>query len=298
MSSPAEGVPQVGGSLAQRRGGPTVLRIVLGTQLRRLRESRGITREAAGDAIRGSHAKISRMELGRVAQKERDVADLLTLYGVLDPDDRAGYLGLAKRAGTPGWWQQYSDVVPSWLETILGLEEAASVIRSYQVQFIPGLLQTPDYATAVASLGEAQGSLRDINRKVEVRLRRQQLITQPGGPKLWFVIDEAAVRRPMGGHAVMQEQIRHLITMAQLPHVTVQVAPLEAGAATAVGGPVTILRFLEPDLPDIVYLEQLTSALYLDKRADVENYMLVMDRVCTAAPDAVASMRFLEQLLD
>ncbi|MET7358371.1 helix-turn-helix transcriptional regulator [Streptomyces sp. NPDC005562] len=298
MSSAAEGVTPNGESLANRRGGPTVLRIVLGTQLRKLRESRGISREAAGEAIRASHAKISRLELGRVAQKERDVADLLTLYGVTDPEERAGYIGLAKRAGTPGWWQQYNDVMPSWLETILGLEEAASVIRSYQVQFVPGLLQTAEYATAVASLGEASGSLREITRKVELRLRRQELITRPGGPKLWFVVDEAALLRPMGGRAAMRAQIQHLIDMSQVPDITLQVAPLEAGAATAVGGPVTILRFLEPDLPDIVYLEQLTSALYLDKRSDVEHYMLVMDRVCTAAPNAEDSLAILERLRD
>ncbi|NEB74654.1 helix-turn-helix domain-containing protein [Streptomyces sp. SID14478] len=283
--------------MAQRRGGPTVLRIVLGTQLRRLREGRGVTREAAGDAIRGSHAKISRMELGRVAQKQRDVADLLTLYGVVDAEEREGYLELARRAGTPGWWQQYSDVMPSWLETVLGLEEAASVIRSYQVQFVPGLLQTPEYATAVTSLGEARGVTRDITRKVELRLQRQQLIDRPGAPKLWFVVDESALRRPMGDAEVMRNQIRHLIEMSARPNVTLQVAPFDTGASTAVGGPVTILRFDEPDLPDIVYLEQLTSALYLDKRADVENYLLVMDRVSAAAETAESSVRFLERLL-
>ncbi|MBC9711031.1 helix-turn-helix domain-containing protein [Streptomyces sp. TRM66268-LWL] len=302
--SRAEGAPELTGTpglrstAAQRHGGPTVLRIVLGTHLRRLREASGITREDAGDAIRASHAKISRVELGRVAQKERDVADLLTLYGVTDPDERAEYLDLARRASNPGWWQKYSDVMPSWLETILGLEEAAAVIRSYQVQFVPGLLQTSDYARSVVSLGEARGSVREIERKVELRLRRQELLTRPEAPKLWFVVDEAALRRPMGGRLTMRTQLRRLIEVAEMPHVTLQVAPFGAGGLAAAGGPITILRFDEPDLPDIVYLEQLTSALYLDKRADVENYMAVMDQVCSAASDTEASVRFLEELLD
>ncbi|MDG4863508.1 helix-turn-helix transcriptional regulator [Streptomyces sp. T-3] len=295
--SRAESVPAVGPSFGQVHGGPTVLRIVLGTQLRRLREARGISREAAGEAIRGSHAKISRLELGRVTQKERDVADLLTLYGITDPDEREEYLDLARRAGNAGWWQQYSDVTPSWLETILGLEDAAHVIRSYQVQFIPGLLQTADYARAVTSLGEARGSAHDIQRKVDLRLRRQQLLTRPNPPKLWFVVDEGALRRPMGGPAAMREQLQHLIEVAALPNVTLQVAPFNAGPSAAAGGPITLLRFQEADLPDIVYLEQLTSALYLDKRVDVENYMLVLDRISAAAHTADDSVQFLQELL-
>ncbi|MFC7220096.1 helix-turn-helix domain-containing protein [Streptomyces polyrhachis] len=282
---------------AQHRGGPTVLRIVLGTQLRRLREAAGITREAAGDAIRASHAKISRLELGRVGQKERDVRDLLALYGVTDPAEREEYLELARRATTPGWWQQYGDVMPSWLETVLGLEEAAAVIRNYQVQFVPGLLQTPDYARAVAALGRARGSARAIERKVELRMRRQESVHREGGPKLWFVVDESALRRPQGGPEVMRAQLEHLVEAAARPHITLQVAPFEVGGLASSGGPVSILRFREPDLPDIVYLEQLTSALYLDKREDVEHYMAVMDRLSAASMTAEETVRFLEDVL-
>lgn len=187
--------------------------------------------------------------------------------------------------------------MPSWLETILGLEEAASVIRSYQVQFVPGLLQTPDYATAVTSLGTAQGSAREIQRKVELRLRRQKLVTRADAPQLWFVLDESVLRRPMGGRPAMRAQLKLLIKVSALPNVTVQVAPFDSGGPAAAGGPITILRFQEPDLPDIVYLEQLTSALYLDKRADVENYMQVMDRLCAAAEDNEDSLWHLERIL-
>jgi transcriptional regulator with XRE-family HTH domain len=290
--------PSIKRYLERSKGGPTVLRIVLGTQLRRLRESCGVSREAAGEAIRASHAKISRLELGRVGFKERDVSDLLTLYGVLDGAEREDFLALARQANNPGWWHKFNDVLPSWFETHLGLEEAASLIRTYEVQFIPGLLQTEDYARAVIRLGHPRASARDIERRVELRMARQQLLTAPGAPRLWAVLDEAALRRPIGGPQVMRAQLRRLLEAAQLPNVTLQVAPFQLGGLAAAGGPVTILRFLEPDLPDIVYLEQLTSALYLDKEEDVDNYLAVMDRLCAEAEPPKDTVRFLEQLAE
>ncbi|MFE1765677.1 helix-turn-helix domain-containing protein [Streptomyces angustmyceticus] len=283
--------------LEHPRGGPTVLRIVLGTQLRRLREGAGITREAAGDAIRGSHAKISRLELGRVSCKERDVADLLTLYHVTDEAVRDDFLKLARRTSSPGWWHQYNDVLPGWFETHIGLEEAASVIRTYEVQFVPGLLQTPDYARAVAQLGHPRSSPEEIERRVQLRVQRQELLTVPDAPRVWAVIDEASLRRPLGGPEVMAGQLRHLLTMAELPNVTLQIAPFSLGGLAAAGGPITILRFLEPDLPDIVYLEQLTSALYLDKRDDVDHYLAVMDRLSAQSESPRESLAILERLL-
>ncbi|MGW8848840.1 helix-turn-helix domain-containing protein [Streptomyces xiamenensis] len=282
--------------LSHARGGPTALRIVLGTQLRRLREDRGIRPEAAGRAIRASHAKISRLELGRVAAKERDVADLLTLYGVVDAPRRAELLELTRQAGSPGWWQKYSDVLPNWFETLIGLEEAASVIRTYEVQFIPGLLQTPDYARACIALGHPRETPRQINRRVELRLERQQLLRRRCGPKLWAVVDEAALHRPLGGAAAMRAQIEHLRELAELPNVTIQIAPFHLGGLATAGAPVTILRFMEPDLPDIVYLEQLNSALYLDKRDDVEDYMAVMDSLCASAEPDSRTPEFLSRL--
>lgn len=257
-------------------GGPTVLRIGLGTHLRRLREGAGITREVAGDAIRASTAKISRLELGRVGFKERDVADLLTLYGVSDPDERAQFLDLAKRANSPGWWHRYADLLPAWFETYLGLEQAAAVIRCYEVQFVPGLLQTREYARVVTQLGHEDAA--EVERRVELRMRRQEILTSPGGPTLWAVLDEAALRRGLGGPDLMRHQLAHLVDLNELPNISLQVAPLSMGHAAA-GGPFTMLRFAESDLPDVVYLEQLTSALYLDKRPDVEHYAMVMDRL-------------------
>jgi transcriptional regulator with XRE-family HTH domain len=290
--------PSIKHYLDNPRGGPTVLRIVLGTQLRRLREACGITREAAGEAIRASHAKISRLELGRVGFKERDVSDLLTLYGVMDETERADFLTLARQANTPGWWHRYGDVLPNWFETHIGLEEAASVIRAYEVQFVPGLLQTEDYARAVTRLGYPRASGTEIERRVALRMARQKALEGPDAPRLWAVMDEAALRRPLGSRDVMRTQLKRLLNAAAMPNVTLQVAPFDLGGLAAAGGPITILRFLEPDLPDIVYLEQLTSALYLDKEEDVDNYLSVMDRLCAEAASPKDTVTFLHELIE
>jgi transcriptional regulator with XRE-family HTH domain len=257
---------------------PTVLRIGLGAQLRELRERRELTREAAGEAIRASPAKISRIELGRVGFKERDIADLLTLYGITDPDERTQFLALAQRANAPGWWHNYADLLPHWFETFLGLEQASSVIRTYECQFVPGLLQTPDYARAVTRLGYDEAS--EVERRVALRMRRQALLQAAGAPTLWAVIDESALRRPLAGPDLCRAQLTHLIALTERPNVRIQIAPFAGGGHPAAGGGFTILRFAAPDLPDVVYLEQLTSALYLDKRADVDHYAVVMDRLC------------------
>ncbi|MGH3864737.1 MAG: helix-turn-helix domain-containing protein [Pseudonocardiaceae bacterium] len=276
--------------------GPTALRIVLGNQLRQLREASGVTTGAAGHAIRASHAKISRMELGRVGFKERDVADLLTLYGITDEQERGVFLALARRSNVPGWWHHYSDILPSWFEMYLGLEQASSVIRTYEPQLVPGLLQTEEGARAVIRLCDLSASAEDIERRVALRMKRQKVLTQPEAPSYWVVIDEAALWR-LDGRSAMREQIRHLIEMAELTNITLQVIPLYSGAHAAVGGPFTILRFSEPDLPDIVYLEQLTSALYLDKIQDVQYYQVVMDRLCVQAKPPAEAIRFLSSTL-
>ena len=265
-----------------RSTSPTVLRIVIGTQLRRLREAHGITRETAGDRIRASHAKISRLELGRVGFKERDVADLLELYGVADPAEREAFLRLVREANTPGWWHRYSDVLPGWFEMYVRLEQAASVIRSYQVQFVPGLFQTESYARAVITSDARSESSDEVERLVHLRMTRQKLLTEPNAPRFRAVLDEAALRRPYGSRHVLREQLEHLAVLAGLPNVTLQVLRFD-DAASAAAGPFTVLRFAEPDLPDIVYIEQLTSAVYLDKQAEVGHYCAAMDRITEAA---------------
>jgi transcriptional regulator with XRE-family HTH domain len=285
------------GSTIGPAGGPTVLRILLGAQLRRLREAKGISREDAGYLIRASESKISRMELGRVGFKERDIADLLSLYGITHQDERAALLALARQAKNPGWWQRYGDILPSWFQTYLGLEEAASLIRTYEVQFVPGLLQTEDYARAVITHGNPGAPAEEIERRVSLRLKRQQLLNRSDPPQLWAVVDEAALRRPMGGPAVMAAQIEGLIKASELPNVTLQVLPFHVGAHSAEAGAFTILRFPEPDLPDVVYTEQLTGALYLDKREDVDAYMATVDRLSVESAPPRTTIKILSEIL-
>ncbi|MGI8328884.1 helix-turn-helix domain-containing protein [Actinomadura scrupuli] len=277
--------------------GPTVLRVVLGAQLRRLREARGLTREDAGYAIRGSGSKISRMELGRVSFKERDVAELLNHYGVVHEEHRETLLALARQSHIPGWWHRYSDVLPSWFEVYVGLEEAASLIRSYEVQFVHGLLQTEDYARAVVKLAHASAPEEEIERRVHLRMRRQRLLTRPHAPTLWFVLDEAVLLRSLGGREAMRSQLEHLLEISALPNVSLQVIPFSATHLAVVGCPFAILRFAQPDLPDMVYLEQVTSALYLDRRDDVETYARIMDGLVVAAHSPEATREMLAGIL-
>ncbi|MEU7023382.1 helix-turn-helix transcriptional regulator [Streptomyces sp. NPDC046203] len=277
--------------------GSVVRRILLGSQLRRLRESRGITREAAGYSIRASESKISRMELGRVSFKARDVEDLLTLYGVHDESERGALLGLAREANLAGWWHSFGDVLPGWFQTYVGLEGAASLIRIYEVQFVHGLLQAEDYAHAVVARGIPDAPRAEVDRRVALRLERQKILFSENAPRLHAVLDEAALRRPYGDRAVMQGQLRHLIEISEHPNVTLQVMPFSFGGHAGESGSFTMLRFPESDLSDVVYLEQLTSALYLDKREEVAQYTRVMERLQQDSPDPAESRDLLRGLL-
>ncbi len=285
------------GRLHNPRRGPTVLRIALGAQLRDLRETSGISREDAARAIRASDAKISRLELGRVGLKRRDLDDLLVLYGVTDEQRRRAFLALSQQASTPGWWHQYGDLLPNWFELYIGLEQGASIVRTYELQYVPGLLQTEDYARAVTMLGQLDGSAEEIDRRVQLRMTRQKLLAQPGAPTVWAVVDEAALRRRLDIRSVMRAQVQHLIELTEQPNIILQVVPFSAGGHAAAGGPFVILRFAEPDLPDIVYLEQLSSALYLDKRRDVENYLAVMDRLAAQAEQPDRTTKLLKRIM-
>jgi transcriptional regulator with XRE-family HTH domain len=271
--------------------------MILGSQLRRLRETAGVTPEQAGYEIRASRSKISRLEHGRVGFKERDVADLLTLYGIVDEQVRARMLSLAQQANNPGWWSKYGDLLPDWFESYLGMEGAASVIRTFELQFIHGLFQTEDYARAVTLLGHQSASAEDVERRVSLRLKRQDVFASPDPPRVWSVMDEAALRRPVGGRAVMRAQLERLAEIVSLPRMTVQVIPFSRGGHAAAGGSFTILRFAEQELPDIVYIEQLTSALYLDDRADVEHYMEVMNALSAQALTPADTSRFLSGII-
>ncbi|MEU0104199.1 helix-turn-helix transcriptional regulator [Streptomyces sp. NPDC006251] len=285
------------GALDGRSAGPMVPRLALGARLRGLRQERGTSREDAGHVIRASSSKISRMEAGRHGFKLRDVADLLTLYGVTDEAERATLLALAEQANTPAWWRYYSDVVPTWMQTYLGAEQAASLIRCYQVQRVPGLLQTADYARAAIRLAHPDAGAEEIDRRVALRMTRQRILHRQPAAQLWAVLDEAALRRPVGGIRVMRAQLRHLIEMCRLPQVTVQILPFHAGGHAAEGGPVTILRLPGGQLPDVVYLEKLTTALYPDRPAEIERYWDAMNRLVVEAEPPDETPTILHRLL-
>lgn len=273
--------------------------MVLGTRLRELREGQYVSRQEAAEAIRTTDAHLADLELGRTGCRLRDIADLLTIYSVTDESERAVLLALAERANVPGWWSDYHDVVPPWLETYLGLEQVATVIRTYEPQFVPGLLQTPEYTRALAALdhpGAGQPPAR-TERRVELRRQRQEILHRPSPPHLWAVVDEAALRRPVGGTATMRAQIRHLVGMCHLPHVTLQVLPLRAGGQVAAGGAVSLLRLAERGLPDVVYLEQLRSAHYPENRGEVEFYRHLIDRLVTLAEPVTQTPDVLLDLL-
>ena len=297
MLSPEDSELEVPQSLfSPQSAGPTVQRLVLGGHLRRLREDAGITTERAAVVIRGSHSKISRMEHGRVGFKERDIADLLTLYGVIEGDEREALLKLARGSNLPGWWQSYSDILPHWVEPYFGLEAAASFIREYELQFVPGLLQTEAYARAVIRLGTSVAE-DEIVRRAQARVSRQEILRRASPPKIWAVMDESALHRVIGGPEVMKEQLRHLLDMCDHPAVTVQILPFSAGAHRAMGGAFTILRYTEPDLRDVVFIEQLTSALYLDKQAEVDSYLEVIEEVCLQAEPSAKTPAILKSVL-
>ena len=295
-SVPVPGISPLDIGAAQPRGGPTVLRMLLGIQLRRLREAANLTPDQAGYEIRASRSKISRVEHGRVGFKERDVSDLLSLYGVTDARERERMLALAQQANNQGWWAKYDDIMPDWFESYVGLEQATSLIRTFELQFVPGLFQTEDYARGVTMLGHRSAPSDEIEHRVSLRMQRQKILHLDDSPRIWAVIDESALRRPLGGVDAMKVQLRHLIEVTEYPRVTLQVMPFSRGGHPAAGGSFTVLRFAEPDLPDIVYLEQLTSALYLDRRDEVDHYMEVMNRLSAEADTPADSARLLEQI--
>lgn len=286
--------------LEQPNGGPTVLRILLGAQLRRLREAAGIDMERAGKRIRGSKAKISRMETGQVGFKLQDVADLLSLYGIKGQDkqqERKAFLDLVRQANQPGWWQKYSEVLPDWFQTYVGLEQAAAQIRVYEPQIIPGLFQTEAYARAIISSSPWRPTLDEVEQRVNLRIGRQHILTRPAPCRLWAIIDERALHRPVGGPAVQRAQLEHLLELIKLPNITLQVLPGDA-TRLIVGGPFVILRFAEVELPDLVYVEQLTGAFYLDTKKENEKYEQVMSLLAVASRKPVATPAIIQEVLD
>ncbi|MDN3359091.1 helix-turn-helix transcriptional regulator [Actinomadura sp. DC4] len=278
-------------------GGTTVLRIVLGSELRRLRTMRRIGCEEAAIAIDATHDKLDRIEVGQEELRRDDIADLLTLYGVIDQAERRSLLALALKANKPGWWHKRNDDLPVWFDRYTGLEGAASLISAYGEQLVPALLQTDFYARAVIMLGDPGVPADELERRVEVQTRRQALLHRDDPPHFWAVVDEMALRRPFAGRAALRAQLRHLLDLIELPHVTLQVLPFERGGHAFAAGPFNILRFPDPRLPDVVHQDQLTSALYLDRLEDIDRYSAAMARLRIDAEPADTARRVLVRVL-
>jgi transcriptional regulator with XRE-family HTH domain len=276
-------------------GGPTAARLRLGTQLRQLRQAADITRQDAGEAIRSSASKITRLELGRTGIKPRDLTDLLGLYGV-DPAGQSSMMALARAGNNLGWWREYGDAVPGWQATYLGLEQSASMIRGYEPRFVPELLQTPEYARALLTSVSGALDTDRTERQLAVLRRRQQILYREDPPHVWTVIDEGALRRLIGGTAVMRAQLGHLIDITRLGHVNIQVLPFRVGGHAACGGPVELLRFAGDRLPDVVCLEYFGGAVYPSRPADLACYWDILNQLATRADPPIASTLALEQL--
>ncbi|WP_086736367.1 helix-turn-helix domain-containing protein [Streptomyces glaucescens] len=282
--------------MSEPRSAPTVGQVVLGRRLQDLRERAGLKREEAARVLHVAPATVRRMETAEVALKIPYVQLLLKAYGVPDGEAEA-FVWLAEDANRPGWWQRFHDILPGWFSMYVSLEGAASLIRSYEPHFVPGLLQTEDYARGVLTSG-AVGQTRpeDIERHVALRMQRQELLTRPDAPRLWMVMDETALRRPVGGPEVMRAQIDKLLDAAELPHVTLQVVPFSTGPHPGTYGPFVLFRFAMPELPDMVYSEYLTGAVYLDARAEVATHLEVMDRMAAQAATAQRTKEILRDL--
>ncbi|MGV9932254.1 helix-turn-helix domain-containing protein [Streptomyces olivaceoviridis] len=282
--------------MSEPRSAPTVGQVVLGRRLLDLRERAGLKREEAARVLRVAPATVRRMEMAEVSLKIPYLQLLLKAYGV--PDDEAElFVQLAEEANKPGWWQRFHDILPGWFSMYVSLEGAASLIRSYEPHFVPGLLQTEDYARGVLKSGAVgQTSPEDIERHVALRMQRQQLLTRPDAPRFWVVMDETALLRPVGGPEVMRAQIDKLLDATKLPHVTLQVAPFANGPHPGTYGPFVLFRFAMSELPDMVYSEYLTGAVYLDARTEVATHLEVMDRMAAQAATAQRTKEILRDL--
>ncbi|UNO43114.1 helix-turn-helix transcriptional regulator [Streptomyces sp. MST-110588] len=271
---------------ARAGGAPTVLRVVLGKRLQDLREKAGLSYAQAAAALDVTHATVRRMEKAEVGLKIPYVEKLLATYGVQDRQEIDGFLSLAREANRPGWWHHFRDVLPEWFSAFVSLESEASLIRAYQPHYVPGLLQTEAYARAVLRAGMPHAPQEDIDRGVALRMERQALLTRDNAPMLWVVMDETVFRRPIGGPAVMREQIARLAEATAMPNVRLQIIPFAAGPHPAMYGPFHIFRFPIPELPDIAYSESLVGAVYFDQREDVSQFLEALDRMCAQAAPA------------
>ncbi|WP_210588808.1 helix-turn-helix transcriptional regulator [Streptomyces sp. GESEQ-35] len=273
-----------GRSGAGTAGAPTVLRMILGRRLQDRRREAGASLEDAAKALRVTSLTIRRLEKAEVALKPLYVEKLLETYGA-DQQEIDEFVALAERANEPGWWHAYRDVLPNWFSAYVSLETGAKTLRTYEPHYVTGLLQTERYARGVLGGGFPNDGDEDLQRRVDLRLRRQGLLERPDAPTLWVVMEEAVLHRVVGSSEIMREQIERLLEVSQLEHVSVDVVPFTAGAHVGVCAPYTYFRFEEPELPDIVYTEILTGAMYLDQRSDVAAHLEAHNRMSLLTSD-------------
>src|SRR5215472_16195068 len=251
---------------------PTLRGRRLAMELLRRREATGMSREEVARQLEWSTSTIFRIETGRSRPQPGNVRILLELYGVSGPE-RNGLIQLTREARQPGWWHSFRDVLPNPYEVYIGLEAGAASIRNFEPVVVPGLLQTADYARATFRNGPRELDPDEVQRRVEVRLARQEILTRDDRPRLWAVIDEAVIHRAVGGVSVMRKQLKHLAECAQQGKTTIQVVPYRAGAHAGTTGPFVILDYAEATDPDVVYVETLAGDIYLEG-SDVERYTI------------------------
>ncbi|GAA3098093.1 helix-turn-helix domain-containing protein [Streptomyces echinatus] len=282
--------------MSERRAAPTVGQVVLGKRLQELREAAGLGRDEAARVLRVASATVRRMEMAEVALKIPYVQVLLTTYGVAEEEADA-FVRLAEEANQPGWWQRFHDVLPDWFSLYVSLEGAARIIRSYEPHFVPGLLQTEDYARAVMEAGTiGQTSPESVERHVSLRMERQRLLEREDPPHLWVIMDETVLRRPVSMRPeVLRDQLDRLLEYAVRDRVTLQIAEFAAGPHPGTYAPFTLFRFAEPELPDMVFTEYLTGALYLDSRREVAAHLEVLDHMTARAASAQRTLRLLRE---
>jgi len=300
MPSESPRVSRLEPYLRRTEPAPTLLKMLVGVQLAGIREDSGLAQEQAARAVGFSPAKLSRIEAGkgRRPPTEGDVRALLDYYKA-EEYEASVLLQLLRRAGEPGWWQRFDKrLIPEWFDRLVGLQEAADSIRTFEIQYVPGLLQTPAYTRAVVERGLPSAPAREVSRRVELRMKRGELLQRADAPQLWAVIDESVLLRVLGSREVMREQLEHMIEVAQLPHVTVQIVPLDVTNASAPSMPVTYLRFGGLDLPDIVYLEHIRSATFLEDRDETEQYRVTLDQLADDALDPRESLIRLRETVE
>ncbi|MGA5798217.1 helix-turn-helix domain-containing protein [Streptomyces cellulosae] len=300
MSAASHRISRLEPYLDRPEPAPTLLKMLVGVQLAGFREDSGLSQDQAARSVGFSGAKLSRIESGkgRRPPTEADVRKLLDLYGT-DGYEASVLLKLLRRAGEPGWWQRYDKrLMPEWFDRLVGLQEAAATIRTFEIQYVPGLLQTADYTRAVVERGLPNAPASEVQRRVELRMRRAQLLLREDAPQLWAVIDESVLLRVLGDRTVMRDQLDHLAKMAERPNVTLQIVPLNVTNASAPAIPVTYLRFGGLDLPDVVYLEHIRSANFLEDRDETEEYRIVLDRLADEALTPRESVEMLRRTID